>query len=268
MISLRSARLERGEAPSPAVFPFSVPIIASLGEVEFKAPVTFLVGENGCGKSTLLEALAVAAQRVAVGSEDLSSDQSLGAVRGLAKNLRLTWNRKTARGFFLRAEDFFGYAKRVANLAAEAEHELLRVDEEYQDRSEYARGLARGPHAKTLTEIRALYGEGLDAQSHGESFLKLFESRLAPEGVYFLDEPEVPLSPLRQLAFLALLRDAVAEGSQFVVATHSPILLALPGAEIWSCDVAPPQPVAWDDLEHVTLTRSFLNDPENFLRRL
>ena len=230
--------------------------------------MTFLVGENGCGKSTLLEALALAAQRVAVGSADLASDTSLTAVRDLAASLRLTWNRKTARGFFLRAEDFFGYAKRVAGLAAEAREELVRVDEEYKDRSDYARGLAGGPHAKTLAEIRALYGEGLDAQSHGESFLKLFRSRLVPDGVYFLDEPEAPLSPLRQLAFLALLRDAVGEGSQFVIATHSPILLALPEAEIWSCDEAPPAKVAWRDLEHVTLTRAFLNNPENYLRRL
>ena len=268
MISLRSARLERDAESALDDFPFSVPIIASLGELEFAAPVTFLVGENGCGKSTLLEALALAAERVAVGSSDLMADDSLSAVRQLARSLRLTWSRKTSRGFFLRAEDFFGYAKRVADLAAEAKRELVRVDEEYQERSEYARGLARGPHAKTLAEIRALYGDGLDAQSHGESFLKLFESRLAPRGVYFLDEPEVPLSPLRQLAFLGLLRDAVAQGSQFVIATHSPILMALPDAEIWNCDDAPPSRVAWEDLEHVVLTRSFLNDPENYLRRL
>ena len=268
MSLLRSCRLEREAVASWDEFPFSVPIISSFEAMDFDAPVTFLVGENGCGKSTLLEALGVAAERVAVGSEDLARDPSLDAARALGERLELTWNRKTARGFFLRAEDFFGYAKRIAGLAAEARRELARVESEYAERSDYARALARGPHAKTLAEMEALYGEGLDAQSHGESFLKLFESRLVAGGLYFLDEPEVPLSPLRQLALLALLRDAAADGSQFVIATHSPILLALPGGAIWNCDAAPPEVVGWDDLEHVTLTRSFLNNPENFLQRL
>ena len=268
MIPLRGLRLDRAAVAAWDEFPFRVPIIECLGEFEFTRPVTFLVGENGSGKSTLLEGLALAADRVAVGSEDLDSDESLSPQRRLAAALRLTWNRKTARGFFLRAEDFFGYSRRVAGMVASSELELRRVDDEYADRSEYARGLARGPHARTISEIRSLYGDGLDSQSHGESFLKLFESRLAPGGVYFLDEPEVPLSPLRQLTLLAILKDSVAEGCQFVIATHSPILLAQPEAEIWSCDEAPLVRRAWEDLEHVTLTRAFLNDPQSYLRRL
>ncbi len=268
MIPLRGLALERRRVRSWSEFPFDVPIVEGLKEMAFASPVTFLVGENGSGKSTFLEALALAADRVAVGAEDLAEDDSLSRLRPLAEALRLTWNRKTRRGFFLRAEDFFGYARRISRLVGEAESDLEAVDEEYRDRSEYARGLARSPHARTLAEIRSLYGEGLDAQSHGESFLKLFQSRLVPGGLYFLDEPEVPLSPLRQLALLALLRTAIDEGSQFVIATHSPILLALPGSEIWSCDEAPMAPAAWEDLEHVTLTRAFLNDPQAYLRRL
>lgn len=268
MIPLRSVELSRTALGDGDDFPFQLPIIANLDRWLFTQPVTFLVGENGSGKSTLLEALAIATERIAVGSEDLGRDASLAGLQELGAALRLTWNQKTRRGFFLRAEDFFGYAKRIAALAAEAECELERVDEEYADRSDYARGLARGPHARTLAEIRALYGDGLDAQSHGESFLKLFASRLVAGGLYLLDEPEVPLSPLRQLALLAMLRDAAVDGSQFVIATHSPILMALPGAEIWSCDSAPMERTAWEDLEHVTLTRSFLNNPERYLRRL
>ena len=173
-----------------------------------------------------------------------------------------------AFAFCGRAEDFFGYAKRMSALVAEAQLELDAIDEEYADRSDYARNLARGPHLKSIAEVRALYGDGLDAQSHGESFLKLFESRLVAGGLYLLDEPEVPLSPLRQLALLALIQQSVAEESQFVIATHSPILLAFPEAAIWSCDATPMEQVAWDDLEHVTLTRSFLNDPQRYLRHL
>ncbi len=267
MIPLRSAEADLGAVDREA-FPFSVPIVATLDRLEFSAPVTFLVGENGSGKSTLLEALAVASERVAVGSDPLEVDETLTAARALAACLRLTWNRRTAKGFFLRAEDFFGYARRIAELAAESQRELAAIEIEYEDRSDYARQLARGPHARSLAEIRSLYGDGLDAQSHGESFLKLFGSRLVPQGLYLLDEPEVPLSPLRQLALLGMLCDAIDEGSQFVVATHSPILLACPGAEIWSCDGERLETVPWDELEHVTLTRSFLNDPERYLRRL
>lgn len=268
MVLLRGVGLEPAPVDETEAFPFRVPIIAELEQLDFERPVTFLVGENGSGKSTLLESLALASRRVAVGSEDLGRDASLTPQRQLADRLRLVWNRKSARGFFLRAEDFFGYAKRMSALVAEAEEDLAAVDVDYADRSAYVRALAGAPHAKALAEIEGLYGEGLDAQSHGESFLKLFESRLAPEGLYLLDEPEVPLSPLRQLALLALLRDAVDAGSQFIIATHSPILLAFPDARIWSCDTAPMEQVAWEDLEHVTLTRSFLNDPERYLRRL
>ena len=105
--------------------------------------------------------------------------------------------------------------------------------------------------------------------SHGESFLELFQRRFAPHGLYLLDEPEAPLSPVRQLALLALLREMTGAGeSQFIIATHSPILMAFPGATIYSLDGGTPRRVAWDDLEHVTLTRDFLNDPDTFLRRL
>jgi predicted ATPase len=124
------------------------------------------------------------------------------------------------------------------------------------------------PFHKELGELRRRYGDGIDTRSHGEAFLTFFRDRFVPGGIYFLDEPEAPLSPSRQLAFLALVGEAVAAGSQIVMATHSPILLACPNAAIWSFDTAPIRRVAYEDLEHVTLTRDFLNDPGAFLRHL
>lgn len=251
-----------------AAFPFSLPLIRARAPIAFEAPVTFLVGENGSGKSTWLEALAIAAGSIVVGSAPLAQDPTLDAVRRLARTARLTWNRRTKRGFFLRAEDFFGYAKREAQARAEMEQAVRDADAEYADRSAYARGLAKMPYARELADMRRRHGDGVDTQSHGESFLTLFRGRFVPGGLYLLDEPEAPLSPMRQLTLLALLAEMVAADAQFVIATHSPILMAFPGARILSFDTIPPTPVAYDDLEHVVLTRDFLNNPQAYLRHL
>lgn len=249
-------------------FPFNVPALAHLEHLEFTAPVTFFVGENGSGKSTLLEALAVAAGLPAVGSEETDRDRSLAPVRELARHLKLTWRRRTHRGFFLRAEDFFGFARRLSAIQAELEAEMAALESEYAGRSTQARNLARMPYARELGELRRRYGAGLDAQSHGESFLLLFQQRFVPDGLYLLDEPEAPLSPLRQIGLLSLLKEMTAQGGQFIIATHSPILMAFPGAQILSFDHTPPRPIPWEELEHVTLTRAFLNDPQAFLAHL
>ena len=267
MIHLRSIATRQRNGTREG-FPFNVPIIRTLGEIQFTSPVTFLVGENGCGKSTILEAIACAVQSVTVGSDPVESDQTLSSVRALADSLSQTWTKRTRKGFFLRAEDFFGYAKRMSRIRAEAAVQLDAIEVEYAGRSELAKGLARMPHARTIAELKNSYGEGLDAQSHGESFIKLFQSRLVSGGLYLLDEPEAPLSPLRQLAFLSLLKEMVANDCQFIIATHSPIILSFPGAAILSCDSAPIEAVEYDDLEHVKLTREFLNNPEQYLRRL
>lgn len=113
------------------------------------------------------------------------------------------------------------------------------------------------------------YGENLDAKSHGEGFLQLFQARFVPDGLYLLDEPEAPLSPQRQLALIAMMKDMIEQRSaQFVMATHSPILMGFPGAQIVTFDVVPPCVVKYEDTEHVRLTRDFLSNRESFLRHL
>ena len=255
----------RGAGRSNA-FPFTVPAIAALDRIEIDAPVTILAGENGTGKSTFLESVAIATGLPVVGSSRPGSDPTLEPQRRLANHLKLTWRGRTHRGFFLRAEDFFGFQKRLAIQRAEHESELARVDVELSGSSEYARTLAKGPHHASIGALASRYGENPDARSHGEAFLNLFAQRLVSGGLFLLDEPEAALSPQSQLGFLAMIRDALGSGSQFIIATHSPILMAIPGARILSFDDPPVRPVEYDALESVTLVRDFLQAPERFLR--
>lgn len=245
-----------------------MPTISTLTEIEFEAPVTFFVGENGSGKSTLLESLAIATKLPAVASTSPRDDETLAAQRELAAALRLAWTRRTHKGFFLRAEDFFGFARSLSRSRDEMRQRLAELEVEYRDRSAHARGLAGGPARASLAEMEERYGEDLDANSHGQAFFRLFRNRFVPGGLYLLDEPETPLSPLSQLAFLAMLKDMVTQDAQFIIATHSPILLALPGARILDFDAQPVRWATYEELEHVKLTREFLADPERFLRRL
>ena len=264
MIHLRSIGLKPG-ANKLGGYPFDIPLFKKFKTVELKGEVTFLVGENGSGKSTLLEALAAAVGSVAVGGEDVRRDETLAPARRLGAQMRLVWTKKTSRGFFLRAEDFFNFARRVNRMSAELE-ETAAGYEKYL--SGYGLRLAQGVVRGQRRALAEKYDEDADARSHGESFLRLFRERFVPGGLYLLDEPEAPLSPQRQLALLSMLKEMVKREAQFVIATHSPILMALPGAVILSCDHAPPRRVAYEETEHVSLTRAFLNNPEAFLRRL
>ena len=266
-IHLRSVELNEQRAPGGG-FPFSVPAIRTLPHLELRTPVTCFVGDNGSGKSTLLEAIALAARLPAVGSAELDRDETLAQQRRLGGALRLGWRRRVHRGFFLRAEDFFGFTRRIAQLRAELEQRIDDVEREFADASDHTRGLARGPAAGSLAELTRRYGEDIDARSHGEAFLALFQSRLVPGGLYLLDEPEAALSPQSQLGLIALLADSIPQQCQFVIATHSPLLLAFPGATIFSFDLAPIREVPFDELQHVNLTRDFLNDPAAYLRHL
>jgi predicted ATPase len=268
MLHLKSITYHRLPDQAKAEFPFNLPLIQSLTGLAFTSPVTFFVGENGSGKSTLLEAIACAVDAIAIGSEAIRKDKTLSAVRRLSQGFKLAWQKRSHRGFFLRAEDFFGYARRLSQMRAELESDLNAVDDEYKGRSKLAVDLAKTPYQRELGDLQRRYGEGLDSRSHGESFLALFQARFVPDGLYLLDEPEAPLSPLRQLAFLSMLKEMVEQNAQFIIATHSPIILAFPGAAILSFDRLPLQAVEYAELEHVTLTRAFLDDPEAFLRRL
>lgn len=220
-------------------FPFDR--LAFLGAADFsldlRAPITILVGENGSGKSTLVEAIAKAAGFPALGGSQDHRPGNDGAENALAEALRLSWLPKISSGFFFRAESFFSLASYIDDVA----------------------------------ELGNYGGRQMHRQSHGESFLALFQNRLGSSGraIYLMDEPEVALSPSRQLAFLCLLRQWQKSGQvQAIIATHSPILMALPGAELLSLDGGAIHPVTLQETEHYRVTRAFLADPDKAVRDL
>ncbi len=228
------ATLLREQVPSFSEYPFNIPAIGGLDEIEFTQPVTFFVGENGAGKSTLLEAIAVRLGLNPEGGSRHFRFSTRASHSGLKDHLRLSRSPRRLRDiYFLRAESYF-------NVATEIE----ALDDE------------PAPAPKV---IDAYGGRSLHEQSHGESFFALFLNRFRGNGLYFLDEPEAALSPGRQLAFLSRLHELVEKGSQFLIATHSPILMAYPQAAIYLMANGPPQPIAYHDTEHYTVTRNFLN---------
>ncbi len=266
MIFLTGLRRRTDRDAACADFPLNLPLIRDLDELAFTTPVTFLVGENGSGKSTLLEGIAAGMDAVAVGGHDLKRDPTLEPARRMARDFLFTRARHARTRLFLRAEDVFGFTGRVtadmAGLSAD-EAELRRDLPEG-----YGRLIATAAVAGQLGALAASYGANPDGRSHGETFLAVLRRRLVPHGLYLLDEPETPLSPARVLALIALIAEGVRQGSQFIVATHSPMLMALPGARILLAEAGVLREAAWGDLDHVRITRAFLADPAATLEKL
>jgi predicted ATPase len=256
---------KHGPPEDRAPYPFSVQQIRTLPVIDLNVPVTFFVGENGSGKSTLLEGIAASAELDAMGgTRDVALDPTLEHARQLGVALRLAWSRRSRQGFFLRAEDFFGRLKWLARNEARRIREMREVATGVRVDAPPA-GPLEGSHPDEQAMGSLL--QAFDSRSHGESFMDLFTDRIKPGGLYLLDEPEAPLSPKRQIALVDVLARTSRAGAQFIIATHSPILLACPGARIYSFDHIPIAPVAYEDLEHVAVTRNFLNDPERFIPR-
>ena len=232
------AQVKRRFLPLPHAYPF-VPAVHGIAQLRMTEPVTLLCGENGTGKSTLVEALAIAA---GFAKEGGTLTRELGPPpaetdpdRLLADRLELDEGRHRPRSsFFLRAESFFNVAATIDTLG--------------------------------LAEVYG--GTGLHAQSHGESFLALAANRFGPDGLFLLDEPEAALSVTGQLALIGMIAGAASQGAQFIVATHSPILLSYPGAVVYEASERGLEQVAPEDSDPVRLTRGFLAAPEQFLRHL
>ena len=238
---VRSLVLKRGDVESFDAYPFSIPAIRGLSQLEL-APVTLLAGENGSGKSTLIEAVAVALGFNAEGGSRNMSVSTRPSHSSLHEHLRVVRGTRNARnGFFLRAESFFNVATHIEQLD-------------------------QGPGGRPI--IDAYGGVSLHEQSHGESFLSLILNRFGPNGLYILDEPEAALSLRGNLALMRRMHDLVGEGSQFIIATHSPILLGYPGARIYTLTDDGISEAAYEETEQYQLTRSFLDDRERFLHHL
>jgi predicted ATPase len=237
------AELRRDKVNSFESYPFSLAAIRHLEALPLHPRVTFIVGENGSGKSTLLEAIAVAWGFNPEGGTKNFRFQTRGSHSPLHECIRLVKTVKRARdGFFLRAESFF-------NLATEIE----RLDEE------------PSPAPKVISSYG---GRSLHEQSHGESFFALMQNRFGGNGFYVLDEPEAALSPARQLAMILRMRELVDAQSQFVIATHSPILMAYPDAWIYQIGDHGLARVALEETEHYVVTKRVLNDPHGQIEKL
>ena len=226
-----AARFERREGWDEKAYPFSLPVVRNLDELEFHPKVTFLVGENGSGKSTLIEALAVAWGFNAEGGSvnfSFGTRESHSPLHNFVRPIRSV--KRAKDGFFLRAESHFNVATYVENTGVSG------------------------------------YGDvSLHEQSHGESFFALLDNRFRGEGLYILDEPEAALSPNRQLSFLARLHELVNQNSQFIIATHSPIILGYPDAWIYQTTPSGLERVEYEDTDHFQVTRNFLNRRQTFL---
>lgn len=239
---LAEVGLKPGAAALMREFPFTLPVVRSLDRLALHPRVSFFVGENGSGKSTLLEAIAVAMGFNAEGGGRNFNFATRASHSALHEQLRLVRGITPPRdGYFLRAESFF-------NVSTEIE----RLDRE---------GI--GPRI-----IDSYGGKALHEQSHGEAFLTLFMERFGGKSFYILDEPEAALSPQRQLAMLSRLHDLVREGSQFLVATHSPILMAYPDALIYACGADGIRQVAYEDTEHYRVMHDFIANPQRMLKVL
>lgn len=266
MIHLLSIEKRNPSKEKQEEYPFNTPVIRSLRQITFTKPITFFVGENGSGKSTLLEGIAAECNLPIIGSKNIQDDPTLEYAKELGRELKFSWRVNKHRGFFLRAEDFFGFTKRLNRLRAELGKEIKQFDEELKDG--YGKSLAIGSIESQIESLTQRYGVDLSAQSHGESFLQLFKSRIKPGGLYLLDEPETPLSPTRQMSLLLLLDQMIKQDCQFIIATHSPILIAHPNATIIDFNNIPLKEKMYEEVDHVILTRRFVLDKEDYLKKL
>ena len=239
---LEGFRLNRATVPSFKEYPFSFPAVRKMKRVELHPAVTFFIGENGSGKSTLIEALAVA-NRFNPEGGSLNFEFTTRASHSILSDYLVMekTTRRLKEGYFLRAESFF-------NVATEIE----RLD--------------NLPGTERIPKLAPSYGDRpLHEQSHGESFFALLTNRLYGDGLYIFDEPEAALSPMRQMSMLVLIKGLVENGGQFIIATHSPILLAYPDALIYEMSGDGMRAVPYTETEHYRVTRDFLNRPEKML---
>lgn len=234
-IEPKSKITQQVESIDWSVFPFNIPAINDLDKIEFHPDVTFLVGENGSGKSTVLEAIALALGFGQEGGTKNVQISTKSTDTGLAKHLRLIKSyQKPKDAYFLRAESFYNVAS-------------------YMDEVGYLGGYG---------------GKSLHVCSHGESFMAVLLNKLKGNGLYLFDEPESALSPTRQLSALVAINDLVQADSQFIIATHSPILLTYPNAKILQFSDTGITEVNYEQTEHYSVTKNFLNNPDAWLNQL
>lgn len=246
-------------------FPFDISAVKYAKGLDFSNPITFIIGDNGTGKSTLLETIAY---RLQLPNMDGSSYGKRGfeAAKVLMGYLSIEWAIDRPRGFFLRAEDF-------GNLLNGIQNEDNRLSTFFDDiKGDVPDNVIESMRDNSNYQIHNMYknyGQDLQGFSHGEAYFKIMNDKINQRGIYLLDEPEAALSPSKQLSLLYFIKEHLKSNmSQFIVATHSPMLMAYPGATIYQISDETMKKVNFEDTEHYSITRSFLNNPDAYLRHL
>lgn len=236
---IKEIYLEKEKIHSFDKYPFNIEVVKNFDCINFTAPVTFLVGENGIGKSTFIEAIAVSLGLNAEGGTENFRFSTKNTTSELSNYLRVLSYNKAKTRFFLRAESFYNFSSEVQRLVEEDGY----------------------------FELYKSYGGNLHNCSHGESFLKLVQNRFTDHGLYILDEPESALSPQRQMSLLCFIDDLVKQGSQFIIATHSPILISYKNGEILDLNDNFKK-VSYKDTDIYLTYKMYLDNPEEMQRRL
>jgi len=240
---IKSVDLKREQISSFDEYPFCLPAIRYIDQLELHPKVTFFIGENGTGKSTILESIAAAFGFNPEGGSRNFSFSTMESHSALYQFIKLTKGYKRPRdGYFLRAESFYNVASQIEQLDKEHIPGQPKI-------------------------IQAYGGKSLHEQSHGESFFALFQNRLRGNGLYILDEPEAALSPTRQMSLITRMHDLVNLDSQFIIATHSPIIMAYPDACIYEIGDGMRR-VRYEETEHYRITRAFVNNTDRMLQEL
>ncbi len=236
---IKRIEYEKEKIINPGKYPYNIPCLKGLDVLEFHSPVTFLIGENGSGKSTLIEAIAISMGMNGEGGTNNFNFSTKNTISPLHQYIKVVKTSKLPQTkFFLRAESFYNFA--------------THLDEIEQDSG----------------GIFTYYGgKSLHEQSHGESFMAVMKNRFGKNGLYILDEPEAALSPTRQMSLLILMKQLIDEGSQFIIVTHSPILLSYPGAEIYDLDHFFSLR-KYEETEYYQLYKLFINDKDCILNEL
>lgn len=269
MLFLRALqKSERQNGKRSSIYPLSLPLFQNMERMELKKPVTIIAGDNGTGKTTLLEILALKLNAIRIDGTSSAYRNKTDKIMNAESSFKLEITRKPKRNFFFQAEDFIRYIDNLHAMRQDAEMALEEIKTNYAGRSDYAKGLAAMPFARTIYELDNMYDGDISEKSHGESFIEFFSSRIIKEGLYMLDEPEAALSQFNQLVMLNVFAEAEKNDCQLIISTHSPILAAYPGACIYEIKNGVINEVRYEEMESISFLKSFLNNKDSFLRNI
>ena len=241
-------------------YPFSVEAVNNMDQMEFKYPITLLCGDNGCGKTTLMEILACKTSAIRVNAAFRESPKT-DAIQKIEDTFRIYMRRPARKNFYFSGEEFIKYIEWIESTKQDAREALKEIEDTYEKGS-YAAKLASQPHLDTLASLSGMYATSLAKQSHGEGFIDFFQNRLIRNGLYLLDEPEAALSYENQYALSIMIMDAVEDGCQFIISTHSPIIAGIPSASIYDISQGKIKSSSYEELDNIRFLKLFMKQRE------